>query len=240
MSSKTNKIQHTFKFSSFTESKAQQIFQLEKEFTSNLLDSWFEKANEVSITSEEIKMIEKLHAKLRIYVTGWNEHELTVKFIVPLIETVNFDNHKLRVASFTERTLNIQIKNTEIKGIVDLMVATGVYTPEHPFFFVHEYKKEQESSGDAIGQLLATMFVAQELNKKPHPFSLFETSQKTFEHVPIYGIYVIGRLWFFVRLAEQKYHISNAYDSVKKADLLEIFKLLKAQKEMIVKIVTEK
>lgn len=170
MSSKTNKIQHTFQFASFTEPKAQQLFQLEKEFTSNLLDDWFERAKGMDITPQEMDMIERLHSKLQIYVSGWNEYELVVKFIVPLIEVVNFDNHKLRIASFTERTLGIQIKNTEIKGIVDLMVATGVYAPEHPFFFIHEYKKEQESSGDAIGQLLATMFVAQELNKQPLPF----------------------------------------------------------------------
>lgn len=236
MSSKTNKIKHTFQFSSFTQQKAIRLFQLKKEFDSPLLDFWFEQAAKMTISSQEMEVIEKLQAKLIIYINGWNEEELKVKFIVPLMELVNFDDHILEIASFTERPLSVQIEDTEIKGMVDLMVATGIYAPEHPFFFIHEYKKEQESSGDAIGQLLATMFVAQELNKQARSFSLFETSKRTFEHVPIYGVYVIGRFWFFVRLAGQNYHISNAFDSVKKADLLEIFKLLKTQKKMILEV----
>lgn len=237
MASNPTKIKHTFQFSSFTEQKARRLFQLKIELSSNLLDEWFGRANQMEISESELEVINRLQAKLKIYVNGWNEDELKIKFIGPLIELVNFDNHILEVASFTERPLGVKIKNAEIKGIVDLMVATGVSAPEHPFFFIHEYKKEQESSGDAVGQLLATMFVAQELNKQPSPFSLFETTQRTFEHVPVYGIYVIGRLWFFVRLSGQRYHISNAFDSVKKEDLLEIYKLLKAQKEMILEVI---
>ena len=235
MSSKT--IQYSFQFSSFTEQKAKHLFQLKQELEPRLMEEWFEAAAQMIITEQEEQVIEKLQNKLKLYVRGWNEDELKVKFIVPLIELVNFDNYDLEVASFTERPLGIRIKNTEIKGVVDLMVATGIYAPEHPFFFIHEYKKEQESSGDAIGQLLATMFVAQELNKQPRPFSLFETKKQTFEHVPIYGIYVIGRLWFFVRLSQQNYHISKAFDTAEKEDLAEVFKLLKAQKEMIMRLV---
>ncbi len=44
---------------------------------------------------------------------------------------------------------------------------------------------------------------------------------------------------FFVRLAGQNYPISTAFDSVKEVDLLEVFKLLKAQKKMIVKVVSD-
>ncbi len=233
----TTKIKHTFQFSSFTESKVKQVFQLKEDLKSNLLHDWFKHAGQINITERELEGMERLLAKLRLYVRGWNEDELKVKFIVPLIELVNFDDYDLEVTSFTERSLSVTIKNSEIKGVVDLMVATGVHAPEHPFFFIHEYKKEQESSGDAVGQLLATMFVAQELNKKPRPFSLFETKQRIFEHVPVYGVYVIGRFWFFVRLSGQTYHISNAFDSVKKEDLLEIYKLLKAQKEMILDVI---
>ncbi len=120
------------------------------------------------------------------------------------------------------------------------MVATGIPAPVHPFFFIHQYKKEQESSGDALGQLLMTMFVAQELNKVPAPPSLFDTNSRTFEHIPLYGVYVIGRLWFFVRLDQKKYHVSQAFDTVKKDELMKVFKMLKAQKEMILELISKK
>ena len=228
-----------FSFSNFTEQKARRFFDLKQEIKINLLKDWETQAEIIEITSSETERLQKLQTKLSIYVRGWNEDELKIKFIAPLIEEVNFDNPDLEVASFSERPLNLIINKTEIKGIVDLMVATGISAPEHPFFFIHEYKKEQESSGDAVGQLLATMFVAQELNKSPRVFSLFQTETKTFDHIPIYGMYVIGRFWFFARIKQRQYYISKAYDSLKKEDLNYIFKMLKAQKDMIFGLVKE-
>ncbi len=84
----------------------------------------------------------------------------------------------MEVAAFAKRSIGIAIGTTEIKGKVDFMVANGIFVPEQPYFFLHEYKQEQESSGDAVGQLLATMFVAQQLNKQPQKVSLFDKEQK--------------------------------------------------------------
>ena len=83
------------------------------------------------------------------------------------------------------------------------------------------------------------MFVAQELNKTSRVFSLFETETKTFDHIPIYGMYVIGRFWFFARIKQQQYYISKAYDSLKVEDLNYIFKMLKAQRDMIFGLVRD-
>jgi len=74
------------------------------------------------------------------------------------------------------------------------------------------------------------------LNGKPRPMSSFETKSRTFAEVPICGIYVIGRFWWFVRLIDNKYFISNAYNSSEKEDLEFILKMLKVQKQMIFKM----
>ena len=186
----------------------------------------------MTVTEDDQKLINRLHAKLKLYVRSWNEEDLKIKFIGHLIEMVNFDDYEKGVTAFSERPLALTYNDLEINGIVDLMVATGLSIPRHPFFFIHEYKKEQYSSGDPVGQLLSTMFVAKELNQQPIPQTLFN-KEKEFSNAPLYGVYVSGRNWIFVILVKNKYYLSPFYDSTKMDDLLKIVKMLKAQKEMI-------
>jgi len=47
----------------------------------------------------------------------------------------------------------------------------------------------------------------------------------------------LGRLWFFVRLKDKRYYISESYDSTKMDELIFIYKMLKAQKQMIIDLV---
>lgn len=223
-------------FSSFDEQMARRLFGLKQEFKDNLLIYWENRAKKITISKKEQELMERIHHKLKIFIRGWNEEELKLKFIGHLIELVNYDDYDLEVAAFSERSLGITYKDTEIKGIADLMVATGISKPEQPFFFIHEYKREKDNTGDPVGQLLSTMVVAAELNKTPQPLTLFN-QKKELSNIPLYGVYVLGRFWFFVVLKEQRYFISKAYDSTELNDVQEIFKLLKAQKEMIVELV---
>ena len=108
------------------------------------------------------------------------------------------------------------------------MVATGQFQPYQPFFFIHEYKREQNKSGDVVGQLLATMYVAKLLNATPLPPSLFVSEEKTYDYIPLYGAYIIGRMWFFTRLKDNHYFISKAYNSTDKRELQEIYKNAKS------------
>lgn len=227
------KIKQTISFSTYNEHTARRDFKLTQELKINLLANWEQKATVIKVHPEETTFLEELRQRADLYIRAWNEDELKFKFISLLIDRVKFDSYELEIAAFAERSIGIAIDTTEIKGKVDFMVANGIFAPEQPYFFLHEYKREQESSGDAVGQLLATMFVAQQLNKQPQKVSLFDKEQKKTKELPLYGVYVIGRFWFFVRLEGQKYYLSKAYDCVDKDDLQHIFKMLKAQREMI-------
>jgi hypothetical protein len=223
-------------FSTFNEQEAREILGIKEDLKGNLLEEWEKRAASMIITAEEAKTLNRLHGKLKLYVRNWNEEDLKIKFIGHLIELVNFDDYENEITAFAERSLSLIIQNVEIKGNVDLMVATGISEPRHPFFFIHEYKREENSSGSPVGQLLATMFVAKELNKKPKNFTLFETKQRNFSNKPMYGVYVLGRMWVFVVLDEHKYLLSKSYDSTDLEELQAIFKMLKAQKEMIFEV----
>ena len=168
---------NTISFSSFDEQMARRMFGIKQELKENLLIDWEQRAEKVKITVKEQELIDRIHYKLKIFIRGWNEEELKLKFIGHLIELVNYDDYDLEVVAFSERSLGISYKDTEIKGVADLMVATGVSKPEQPFFFIHEYKREKDNTGDPVGQLLSTMAVATELNKTPQPYTLFKQKE---------------------------------------------------------------
>ena len=73
---------------------------------------------------------------------------------------------------------------------LNVITATGKRVPKHPYFFIHEYKKELESSSDPLGQLMIAMVAAQHLNQDGNP---------------LYGAYVVGRSWNFVILDGKEY-----------------------------------
>jgi hypothetical protein len=104
------------------------------------------------------------------------------------------------------------------------MVATGVLEPEIPYFFIHEYKKEEGADPsihtEGRGQLLAMMFAAQQLSGM--------------ENEPIYGLYVLGRFWFFFVLVGKEYSVADSFDISKLNDIREVVQLLKAQRQLII------
>ena len=50
---------------------------------------------------------------------------------------------------------------------------------------------------------------------------------------PLFGCYMIGRLWFFIILLNNKYSTSKAYDATQKDDLSEIVEILEKVKVYI-------
>ncbi|NJN78887.1 MAG: hypothetical protein HC803_11655 [Saprospiraceae bacterium] len=78
------------------------------------------------------------------------------------------------------------------------------------------------------------MCVSQLLNLETSTPNLFQEG-RPLDDLQIFGCYVLGRFWFFSHLdwKKQHYHISKAYDATDMADLQIIYKMLKAQKEII-------
>lgn len=225
----------TYNFSSINREEAKKIFQLKQLFdVPALFTAWEEKGKSFEITPFEQKVVAIKQYKLARSVEVWNKKELRIKFISSILELVDFDIYDMDVHSFSERTLSKKIAKVTFQGNVDWMVATGEVNPTQPFFFIHEYKRGLKGSGDPVGQLLATMFVAQALNNEPPKPTLFNPQPISYKEMPLYGCYIIGRHWYFVILKDKDYYISPSYDATKTIELYEIIKLLKAQKQLII------
>jgi hypothetical protein len=204
-------------FSQWTKQDIEEEFGLTAVLDSPVLQSWLHDIQDVS--EEEALRLRRLSEKLRAHVHDWNEEELKIYFIAFLLDFVDFYQSLYR--PFLERELSVNYsEGKRLWGIVDFLVASGTQFPKEPIFFLHEYKKQLDTSNDPLGQLLAEMVAAQAINSRPHP---------------VYGVYIIGRHWYFVVLDGKNYAESLAYDATKD-EIRQIVGILRHTQRIIDKI----
>jgi hypothetical protein len=165
--------------------------------------------------ASEKKLLDYYRNLLFEEVQNWNEDELKLFFIGPVLGLIHFKTANFK--PFTQRTLTIETDTVSASGRVDFMLAKGKVLPKIPYFCLHEYKQENRRDNDPLGQLLIGMVAAQAKNK---------------DDLPIYGCYVSGRNWFFVLLGGKKYTISNAYNASDDS-IYKIFAILKKCKALV-------
>ncbi|MDM8530122.1 hypothetical protein QUF63_03060 [Anaerolineales bacterium HSG25] len=201
------------KFSDWNLAKLEKQFQLTQCDTMPALTHWLD--NQVVASDFERKSLKSYQETVRYNILHWNEAELSMHFIGPLLQLIKFEGQEFNL--FAQRSLSGKVSGTELSGRPDGIIAHGRREPEVPYFCLQEYKPEKDPEGDPVAQCLAAMLVAQELNQHQYP---------------VYGCYVLGRNWFFMTLKERDYAISRAYD-VTQDDIFEAFALLKGLRIMI-------
>ncbi len=180
-----------------------------------ILDNWINQSNNQTITEFETQYLNRIKDRLIYRADDWNEQELIENFIAPVFSLIDFNTKEY--GYFSERMIKAVVDNYELSGSPDAIIAKGRRIPKIPYFCFSEYKKEEETKGDAKGQCLAAMLVAQELN---------------YNERPIYGVVVKGKMWEFLVLKGKEYAISKSYNSTDE-ELFEIVKLLKHLKTII-------
>ncbi len=195
------------------------LFGLEETTSSESLDKWLKEKAEIS--DLEKAMILLYQRNLVYNRFSWNEQELAINFIGPLIGMLQFTTKEFNL--FAERTLEETIQSVDnedirLSGKPDSLIASGRRSPKIPFFSFHEHKPETEGGGDPGGQVLAAMLVGQ-------------TKNKDYDK-PMYGCYVIGQNWYFLVLENKKYTIAPPFAATSKA-IFDIYRVLKALKNSI-------
>jgi hypothetical protein len=151
---------------------------------------------------------------------GWNEEELKMHFISPVIGVAD-PNIEFICKTFFERPLSGVINQYELNVVTDCMIASYNESgnPVKPYFFLQEFKQAQRfGRTDPEGQMLAAMLLAQQMNANEKP---------------MYGCYVIERHWYFTTLIGLDYCVSPSFDATKKPELLRIVFILRKIKELI-------
>lgn len=150
---------------------------------------------------------------------SWNEVELENKLISPVIVFSGIESRQF--VYFLERELTAIIGEHELSGRVDGMIATGFRNPKVPYFCLNEYKRQTDPNGDPQGQALIAMLAAQTQNNNLKP---------------IFGCYVIGRIWYFMALVGKEYAISKDFSCVDD-EMFDIFRILKGLRVQIEKLI---
>lgn len=193
--------------------KLEKMFAVQQVGALPALDDWLSMSAEISDDERKMVAFFRVHLVERGY--DWNETELAYNFIGPLMGLADFITTRFNF--FAERAFGGVVEGVEMTGRPDGMIASGIREPEEPYFCFQEYKKHKDPEGDPAGQALAAMLVAQAINTGRHP---------------VYGAYVIGYDWFFMALQEKRYAISAGYMATRD-DVFDIFRILKALKQII-------
>jgi hypothetical protein len=199
----------------------QEIVDIEEKIDFNLFKDWFN--FEYNIPNNTKIFLSNLIKKNRLYFDDYLEEELKAKFLIPILNHVDFITNNCR--DWYERTIKAEFNNNVIlTGSIDFMVAKGRSKPVAPYFFIQEFKKSLAKSNPKY-QLIAQMLVALNLNQSKI----------------IKGAFVIGKSWNFVILQKTNnnkyiYFVSEDFDSSKVTDLESIYKNLLFIKHEIISL----
>ena len=195
--------------------KIEEAFGLKQVWQSEILDELIN--HPYQLDEMERTFVTKLQRHFSFGGDDWNEVELKNKFISPMIVLSEIADEKC--SYFLERELSTTIDEYELSGKVDGMIATGFRSPKKPYFCLNEYKRGTDPDGDPKGQALIAMLVAQRLNDN---------------QAPMFGCFVIGRIWQFMILEGNQYTISRDFSCVDN-EVFDIFRILKGLRFQIEK-----
>ena len=194
-------------FREWTLDKIDEVFGTEQLKKLSSLDALL--AFEYQVNDFEERYLKMIRDSYFLGGEDWNEAELENKIISPIFVFSGISSKDF--SYFLERDLSVTIDDYELSGRVDGMIASGFRNPKKPYFCMNEYKKETDPNK---GQALIAMLSAQALNDDKNP---------------IYGCYIVGRMWVFMALEEKKYAFSKSF-TVDDDEIFDIYRILKSLK----------
>ena len=169
------------------------------------------------LTNYNLEILQEIVDSAKDEIDSWTEQELIIKHLSAILKIANLKGENYN--TFAGRPIGADVEGVELSGYVDFLVASGRYEPVRPYFFVHEFKKSINHSGDPFAQLIGELLVAKELNQD--------------NNSPVYGLVVIGRLWYFVILNQKEFTRLQPLNSTDMDDLQIIFDKLAGIKQYI-------
>ncbi len=157
-------------------------------------------------------------ARAQKHISGWNEEDLKMKFISPILELGSFLDDDIAIAYF-DKTISATVEGVKLTVKSDFMLAKGILDVfKTPYFHFQEYKPSKNPTGDSMAQLLEAFLIAQEKNKNGKP---------------LYGLDIMGYNWRFVTMEGKDYCLSEPFNAIHRADLLKIIAVLRKFKHIL-------
>jgi hypothetical protein len=136
-----------------------------------------------ALNAVEQGMLDIIFADVEKNIEGWNEEELKFNFIAFVMRLGHISNNG-KYKTFCEREIFAEVENKYLYLKSDFMIAKGVLDKHQtPYFYLQEYKKLKDPSGDPVPQLIEGFLIAMHENQNGKP---------------MYGCTVTGKLWGFL------------------------------------------
>ncbi len=214
------KLEKSLNFREATLEKLMEIVNIQQVDNETKFEEWF--SYKYELYEEEKSFLKELIKENKFYLNSYNEQTLTVKFIGFILNKVKFRNKKIK--DWYEYSISCKLNNWTLKGYPDFFVATGINEPKKPYFFLQEYKKSVNPTGNPEYQVLAAMLAAIEKNNTN----------------TIKGGYIIGAYWKFMILEKlengnYEYFVSDGLDALNFINLKKIYIYLQAVKHLYCK-----
>jgi hypothetical protein len=214
-----------FSFSNITLKDLKSVIKIKQIYDLSYFNNWFK---DREIGKQDLEFLKKMNLRygenFANILKYFSEDRLKAKFIIPIINQVNFFIPEKNISDFYHEKLQYSNNEFSFNGFCDFIVAQGLEEAETPLFFIQEFKRGDNFSRPEP-QLLAEMISGLELNKNNRFF----------------GAIITGVFWNFVILWKDKksykYVVSQNFDSTKFNDLKKIFQNLLFVKEEILNLV---
>ena len=202
----------TYQYSKIRDTDLTTLFTIEQNLDVQRFNEWFN--TPLTIDSSTIDFLNELLEDNKLLIERYNEEDLKIHFLAPLLKKVHFKSFEKKIRDFYELAMTYKTSKFIFNSTVDFVVAAGLIESKKPYFFIQEFKRS-EDYGNPRPQLLAELISAIELN----------------QWTEIKGAYVIGGNWHFVILEKlnidtYQYFISQNFDATKLDDLTLIYKHL--------------
>ena len=213
----------SYSYSKMTYIKLKGLVNIKRILDKSIFDNWFN--SDIKLENSLLLFLENLLEQKGDLINLYNEEDLKMQFIAPILNHINFTILDKEIRFFSEESLNYEADNFIFNGAPDFFIAKGLEIPQKSYFFIQEFK-QSEKYGNPRPQLLAELISAVELN-----------NWKT-----IKGVYIIGTIWNFVILEKldknrYQYFVSKEFISSDIDGLKAIYKNLLFVKNEIIEMI---
>jgi len=215
----------TYSFSKISKNDLTNLVDIQKEIDSQKFKKWFD--IDIKISQELENFFNQLILENKDLIYDYNEEDLKVNLIIPILNRVKFKSFDNKFRDFYELSIQYKTDKFILSGTTDFVVSKGLIQSQKPYFFIQEFKKGQINAYPEP-QLLAELISAIELNNE----------------ISMRGAYIVGAIWNFVileKLGKDKYQyfVSENFDSTKIEDLKGIYRNLMFVKNEIIEKIRE-
>ena len=148
------------------------------------------------------------------YIENWNEAEIRMKLVAPILNLGKLNSGDNFVSFFSKRIF-IDVQGISLSQKADFIVGKGIGKGrfiEKSYFHFQQFKHTKKPLKDSKAQLLTLFLIAQARNN---------------DGKPLYGCEINSSVWTFVTMENSNYCVSKAFDSRDKEDLLTIIAVLR-------------